>query len=241
MNIKLKFFIPILIFVLILHIVFLQKVSIVEKKTKINHKSNFITKVVIIDIPQKKEKLKDSKEIRKSTKKIIKKEKQKKIVKKLEKKVQINKKIVTKIIKKVQIDKSIEKEIKQKNKIDIAKPIKQENKSKLIVKSDKTSKKEQVENLNKYILYINKTIQKNKFYPKIAKNMGIEGKCILKFKILKNGKIAEVNLDKKSKFLVLNKAAVKILEKIGKFKPFPSSLGKEEIVLKIPIKYMLKG
>lgn len=250
MNIKLNFFIPILIIVLILHIFLLQKIFITEDKIVTKKKSKFIAKLVIVNEYKKKKVIKASKEPVLLHKQITRKVEQKKLIKKLEKKVQIKKKIVKKIAKKVKTDKIlkatkiIEKKdtnLEKQNTVSVKKTIKKVDKKELIVKSDAMSKKEQVENLNKYILYINNTIQKNKFYPRIAKNMGIEGKCILKFKILKSGEIKNFTLDKKSDFSVLNKAALNILQKIGKFKAFPSYLQKDEIVLKIPIKYILQG
>ena len=252
MKLKLIFFIPILIIMLFLHIFVLEKIFIFEDKSEINKKNNFITKLVIINSHKENKKTIEKKVIQKKDTKVIKKETFIKQVKDIEKKIEIKKKIDNKIVKKVQVHKVINKPktIKQDNFVknkknidDVKETIKKVEIEKKIfeVKSNKISNKEQTKNLNKYISYINETILLNKFYPKIAKNMGIEGKCTLKFKILKSGEIKEFVLDKKSDFSVLNKAALNILQKIGRFKAFPSCLQKDELVLKIPIKYILQG
>jgi protein TonB len=96
-------------------------------------------------------------------------------------------------------------------------------------------------NIQEYINYINETINKNKFYPKMAKKMGLEGSCSLSLKILHTGEVLIVDLKEKSSFTVLNEAALQIIKKIGSFKAFPDLLQKEFIILNVPIKYTLKG
>lgn len=245
MNIKLIFFIPILTIVLILHIFLLQKISITKDTIIIKKKSKFIAKLLIVE--EKKEVLEKSKELLPSANKIIKKVEQKQPIKKVKETVEIKKKIVKKIVKTnktIEVAKKIiKKDIVQKkeNTTNVTKVVRKVDKKEHILKNYNISEKEKVENLNKYILYINNTIEKNKFYPKLAKKMGIEGKCILRFTILRNGTIKEFILDEVSDFSVLNDAALKILQKIGKFKAFPSYVEKDELVLKIPIKYILQG
>jgi protein TonB len=100
---------------------------------------------------------------------------------------------------------------------------------------------EQNKILKKYMRYISSTINKNKFYPKIAKRMGIEGECKIALKILASGEIADSYLVQKSSYDAFNKTALEIIKKIGKFKPFPSGLQKKELTIEIPLRYNLKG
>ncbi len=174
---------------------------------------------------QKKTDTAKIKKIKKHAKKTFKKQK---IVKKL-KEVQKIKEL--KITKKVEESKfkikenSLEKNIK---KIAI---IKETNRG-------KEEKKINEQTLALYMKYIHNRIEEEKFYPKIAKRMGLKGKCILQFNVLKNGEIKNISFYKKASFNILNKSALKILENINSFKPFPINLQKEMLMIKIPIKYV---
>jgi periplasmic protein TonB len=100
---------------------------------------------------------------------------------------------------------------------------------------------EQNRALKEYMRYVSDTINKNKFYPKLAKKMGIEGECKIALKIISSGNIADFHLVQKSSYDAFNKTALEIIKRIGKFKPFPSRLQKKDLILEIPLRYNLKG
>jgi len=82
---------------------------------------------------------------------------------------------------------------------------------------------------------IQKNIQKNLYYPDIARKMGWEGDVLLTFTVCKNGKIEEIEISKSSGYKILDKSAVRVIEKIS---PLPKT--PEKIILQIPIYYKLK-
>lgn len=79
---------------------------------------------------------------------------------------------------------------------------------------------------NAYLAQLSRLIESKKVYPKSAKRMRQTGKVYLSFNILKDGTITGVRVSIGSKYKRLNKAAVEILKKIGKYKPIPSELKK---------------
>ncbi|MFT7004284.1 MAG: protein TonB [Sulfurimonas sp.] len=253
---KLKPLIILFVFlnVLTLHVYLFYNYSIPYQNMKVEKPSNYIVTLNILHEKNnlvKKETIKKSKnqkkvpavKVKEIHKKILKQEK-----KIIEKKKQV---LVAKKDKPIISDKKIEKEEHETiNKKTVSKKFVVEdnhttNKVKLVKpcksKSIALDAKKQDESLKKYISYINTTILENKFYPKTAKNMGIDGKCTIMLCILNNGTIKEMKVVQKSNFTIFNKSALKIIEKIGSFKAFPYLLKKEIITLKIPIKYKLKG
>ena len=141
-------------------------------------------KFTLINLPKQIEQPKvEKKEIKPQPKKI-----EKKIVKKINPKKIAPKKIVKKIEPLIKpkpqkiVKKQIEKPIKKITNQIVANQIK---KNKSIVKKQtvQTDTKQLQMKQNKYYAHIKKTIDKNKFYPKIAVRRGIQGdvkiKCVL--------------------------------------------------------------
>ncbi len=101
---------------------------------------------------------------------------------------------------------------------------------------DKNSKKI----LFSYLLLINKIIKKNVKYPFIAKKNGIEGKVIIQFKILKDGKVKNIKIVKSSGSKILDKSAIKAILSSVPFPGFPKNLGKNSLTIKVPINFFLE-
>jgi len=109
----------------------------------------------------------------------------------------------------------------------------------VVEKKELISKNQRVMIKNDYLLHVKTTIEKNKIYPKRAKKLQQEGRVILAFVIAQDGYIYHLKLKKRSGFSRLDKAALKILHKIKKFKPIPKELQKHKWSIDVPITYSM--
>ncbi|MGB7402213.1 MAG: TonB family protein [Arcobacter sp.] len=157
------------------------------------------------------------------------------IKKEVPKKEVEEKKISKKVIKKKVLKKEAVKKVVEK-KIITKKPEKEEKK---IVKKEqefiqKSIKKTYEQDfLNEHLKQIVVLIQKNIKYPKRAKRLNIQGKVLIRFKILTNGEIREIKSI--SGHTLLIKSSLEAIEKASK--AFPKV--KKDIVIKVPIQYTL--
>ena len=89
--------------------------------------------------------------------------------------------------------------------------------------------------VQKHIAEIMVLLRENLYYPRMARKRHMEGKVVVSFTLLKNGKIIDIKIVEAKKKL-LGKAAVTTIERLrGKF-PLPD----ETLHLKVPIMYRLK-
>ena len=155
-------------------------------------------------------------------------EQEKHEIKKVEKKeiIKEEKKVISKSEPK---PKSIEK--KEVVKEQKEKEIKKDDKEQEAIK--KSSKSYEEEFLDEHLQKIVQLIQKNVVYPKRAKELNIQGKVFILFKISTKGEIEE--LKGISGHRLLMKSAIKAIEKASK--EFPQV--KKEITIKVPIQYTL--
>jgi len=90
--------------------------------------------------------------------------------------------------------------------------------------------------LQKHFSEIDRLLRENLYYPKSARRRGISGKVVVRFKLLKDATVQNVEVVS-SKNNILGRSAVKTIQKLsGKF-PKP----KEDIIIKVPIGYRLLG
>ena len=164
-------------------------------------------------------------------KEIPKKEVDKKPIKKVIKKKAVKKKIIEKkLLKKEVVKKVVEKKIiTKKPEEKVKKIVKKEQE--LIRKSIKKTYEQDF--LDEHLKQIVALIQKNIKYPKRAKRLNIQGKVLVKFKILINGEIKDVTSISGHRLLI--KSSLEAIEKASK--EFPKV--KKEIVIKVPIQYTL--
>lgn len=89
---------------------------------------------------------------------------------------------------------------------------------------------------NQSLALIIQTIEKNKHYPRRARQMGLEGRVILKITIQK-GIIQNIDFAQKNKTEMLNQSAMSAAEKLkGKSLPFQGDL-----VVNVPVEFSLKN
>lgn len=88
---------------------------------------------------------------------------------------------------------------------------------------------------NQALALIIQTIEKNKHYPRRARQMGLSGKVILKITI-QQGIILHIDFQQKNKTEMLNQSAMLAAEKLkGKTLPFQGDL-----VVNVPVEFSLK-
>jgi len=106
---------------------------------------------------------------------------------------------------------------------------------------NKNSTKGKVSPLFYYQQLIKEKIEENKRYPLLARNKGIEGEVWIKFEILKDGKVKNINVVKSSHHQILDKAARESIKKANPFPPFPEGLKESSLIINICLRFELKG
>ena len=90
-----------------------------------------------------------------------------------------------------------------------------------------------------YISLIVQEIERKKFYPPLARRLGIEGKVVVRIVVDREGKLKEVSVVKSSGNKILDRAALKLIKKCD-FPPLPPEYQKEVFDVEVPIRYELK-
>ncbi len=261
MFLKPFLFLLVLLNVLSLHIYLFYNFSVPQRGLETKKESDYI--VTLTMIHEESEKV-----VNVNKKLIVKKEKVVSVKKRdvHEQVIKVDKEVTAKkksIPKKIVEKETIPEKVVKKEDLDISDEKKREEKKKTSseeittkdhdkraeirsVESDKSEErvldaKRQDEYFNEYISYIDRTIQENKFFPKTAKNMGIEGRCTIKLTILNSGVIKDVKIVENSYFAIFDRSALKIIKRIGSFKAFPKSLKRDTVIIQIPIKYTIEG
>ncbi|RUM42715.1 MAG: hypothetical protein DSY35_04860 [Desulfurobacterium sp.] len=94
-------------------------------------------------------------------------------------------------------------------------------------------------NREKYISLLVAEIERRKFYPPIARRMGIEGIVKVKITLDRTGKLKEVKVVSSSGSKILDRATVKLMKKC-RFPPLPPEYNGEEFSVEVPIRYTLR-
>ncbi|RXJ90788.1 hypothetical protein CRV01_06470 [Arcobacter sp. CECT 8983] len=211
-------------FVAIFHFLLLNYEFNKEIELKRKNISHDITDINLVRLEKKQEIISKAEQVRK---KQIEEQKQNEVAEKV---IKNKKKIIKK--KGFKKEKIVKKQIEKnsKDKID----------QKELIKKEKENSLEK-EHIKLYIGYVRRVIENNKFYPNIAKAMNLQGECLVRLKILNDGKIQDIEFEKKTRYKVLNSSTLKILKNIEKFKAFPKEISREYLTLRLPIKYRLKG
>lgn len=88
-----------------------------------------------------------------------------------------------------------------------------------------------------FIAGLYEILNKNKYYPKMAKRRKLEGKCEVSFILNKDGRLKNIILKEACGHSILDKAALKVVNSIEFYKPIPDSVSLTSLHLNIPIKY----
>lgn len=90
-----------------------------------------------------------------------------------------------------------------------------------------------------YIQSLYTSLEKNKNYPMLAKNMRLEGVVKVGFRVLRDGTIKNIEIKQPCGSEVLNNAAIRTLEKVSGQWPLPESIKDDYLVLDISFNYQM--
>ena len=83
-------------------------------------------------------------------------------------------------------------------------------------------------------------VGKAKYYPKIARRLGFEGKPVVSFTLGFKGELLDLKLVQASTYNLLNEAALETIRRGTPYPPIPGPLGKKSISFDLPILYTLE-
>mgnify|MGYP001970159712 CR=1 FL=1 len=111
--------------------------------------------------------------------------------------------------------------------------------------TSKSPKDEQVSTLELgrlrkgFVNQVRSNITKARYYPRIARKRGFEGKPIVAFSLGDKGELINLLLDQPSDHKVLNDAALETIRRGAPYPPIPNQLKEKSINFKLPISYIL--
>jgi TonB family protein len=83
-------------------------------------------------------------------------------------------------------------------------------------------------------------VGKAKYYPKMARRLGFEGKPVVSFTLGFKGELLDLKLVQASTYNLLNEAALETIRRGTPYPPIPGPLGKKSISFDLPILYTLE-
>ena len=92
-----------------------------------------------------------------------------------------------------------------------------------------------------YLRSLKKQLEQIKDYPATAKRLKQEGTVRVRFTILADGKIEQIEVSESSRYSSLDNSAIEAVSKMQKFEPIPKLLEKERWRIEIPIQYKLNA
>ena len=92
-----------------------------------------------------------------------------------------------------------------------------------------------------YLRSLKKQLEQIKNYPATAKRLKQEGTVRVRFTILADGKIEQIEVSESSRYSSLDNSALEAVTSMGKFDPIPKLLEKERWRIEIPIQYKLNA
>ncbi|MCJ8275570.1 MAG: energy transducer TonB [Bdellovibrionales bacterium] len=103
----------------------------------------------------------------------------------------------------------------------------------------KSSEAQSSDIFGNYVFKVIKQIEKEKFYPRLAKRKKHEGVVIAEFIIAKNGRLKEI-ISIESKHGTLKKAVRELINRQDSFPKIPTGLKKDTVRLRVPIRFELE-
>lgn len=82
-------------------------------------------------------------------------------------------------------------------------------------------------------------INENKSYPYTARRLKQTGTVFIAFEVLASGKLQNIKIIKRSQYKKLDESAFNQIASIEQISPFPASLKKDKIAVKVPIDFNL--
>jgi len=92
-----------------------------------------------------------------------------------------------------------------------------------------------------YLAALAAQINRRRYYPKIARRRGEQGRVVVSFVVSKYGELSDMKVVESSGIKRLDEAALKTLRRASPFKPIPTALDKERWSISVPIEFKLRG
>ena len=93
--------------------------------------------------------------------------------------------------------------------------------------------------LQDYLALVSSTFERYKRYPMSARQRGLTGRLVLQFVILPDGQVITPKIIKRTGHRSFSRAALRALRRAGTMPPFPPSIQKKKLMVKMPIAYTL--
>lgn len=93
----------------------------------------------------------------------------------------------------------------------------------------------------RYQTLLRSLVEKYKDYPLFARKAGLEGSCLVRCVLARNGSVLRLEILRSSNFSQLDNAALRAFKSVGKFPPAPEEIGGEEIVCDLLVVFRLTG
>ncbi len=95
--------------------------------------------------------------------------------------------------------------------------------------------------LRQYCGKVKRKIEKEKKYPRLAERNGYEGKVEIKFKILADGQVENVEIVNSSGYDVLDNEAVRAIRAAAPYSLIPEALAQTYLWIKVPLVFAITG
>jgi protein TonB len=92
----------------------------------------------------------------------------------------------------------------------------------------------------RYLQSLHQIIEEEKYYPRRARRSGHQGSVQLRFVLLQDGTIQDIQLLTTSGSSLLDDAAIDTLKKIKSFPPIPAALAQADMIVDLPLTYRLR-
>ena len=93
---------------------------------------------------------------------------------------------------------------------------------------------------SRYLRELQQAIARRRYYPKLAQRRGLEGTANVQFTIAADGSFSAIHVSGSSGSEELDKAAVQTLQRLARFKPIPSAIGRSSWTVRVPIVYRIR-
>lgn len=109
-----------------------------------------------------------------------------------------------------------------------------------VVASEQDSSNGRAQAEGAYLAELQRAIKRQQRYPEAARDRGAAGTATLTFVLQADGRIDRVQVAKSAGDSELDQAAVQAINRLGRFKPIPSVIGRGSWTLRIPIRFDLR-
>lgn len=107
-------------------------------------------------------------------------------------------------------------------------------------KDDTAPGKVSEENRAKYNHILAAWLQKNQYYPMIARKQGMQGYAVVQIQIRRNGTLASYKIVKKTGYGILDKAIDTIMQRSNPFPAVPDTITGDPVTATVPIQFQLR-